>query len=321
MSLVSYVKTNWVSKITALSPTNLNKIEEGVDNVTTEVITHEADFIRQPGYGVTTGGTTAYLITLSPVPSALVDGMGISAKINATNTGAATINPNGLGAKTIKNPDGTDMIAGDLQAGGIYSLKYNSTTTNFILVGKGGGPNKAGSNTVFTVSTVDQAITKGYYPGNLIDGKVKGEANLTAGNIKSGVVIGAVTGNLLSLPTTVTAGYNTFYVASGGEVYDGAGEIKNDVIVTIGGTYRTQFDMRSGSAGYGCWGQIYVNGVARGTSQYTTLATDTTYTQDITVNAGDHIQLRGQAAAMKSSVCENFKLMINELIGYTVISG
>ncbi len=123
------------------------------------------------------------------------------------NTGASTINVNGLGAKAIKKPNGNDVSAGNLKAGSIYTLRYNST--NFILQGEGASgnatasdllsgktastdagdivgtmPNKVGSGTIITPSTSDIAIPQGYYGGVLADGKVKGDANLIAGNIK-----------------------------------------------------------------------------------------------------------------------------------------
>ncbi len=94
---------------------------------------HKADYIRQPGYATATGSANTYSITLNPAPTAYVDGMAISVKINVDNTGASTINVNGLGAKPIKKPNGNDVAAGNLKAGSIYTLRYNGT--NFILQG------------------------------------------------------------------------------------------------------------------------------------------------------------------------------------------
>lgn len=99
----------------------------------------KTDYVRTGGYAVTTGTPTAYAITLNPAPIAYVDGMGVTIKPLLTNTGASTLNVNGLGAKPIKNSDGTELSAGDLVSYGMYSLRYNSTTGNFILVNKGGG--------------------------------------------------------------------------------------------------------------------------------------------------------------------------------------
>ncbi len=102
------------------------------------VQTHLSDYVRQPGYGVTSGSANTYTLTLSPAPAAYVDGMGIVVKINAANTGASTINVNGLGAKAIVDGKGNALAAAKLRLNGTYSLKYNSTSGNFILQGEGG---------------------------------------------------------------------------------------------------------------------------------------------------------------------------------------
>lgn len=99
---------------------------------------HLSDYVRQPGYGVTSGSANTYTLTLSPAPAAYVDGMGIVVKINAANTGASTINVNGLGAKAIVDGKGNALAAAKLRLNGTYSLKYNSTSGNFILQGEGG---------------------------------------------------------------------------------------------------------------------------------------------------------------------------------------
>jgi hypothetical protein len=81
----------------------------------------------------------------------------------------------------------------------IAKLKASVPTAN-VLAGTtiasqaGTMPNKAGSGTVLTVSTSDQAIPKGYYGGASTDGKVKGEPALLASNILPTATIGGVTG-------------------------------------------------------------------------------------------------------------------------------
>jgi phage-related tail fiber protein len=97
---------------------------------------HLADYVKHPAYAVATGSANAYSVTLNPAPTSYVEGMAIAVKINVDNTGAATINVNGLGAKAIKKPNGNDVSAGNLKAGSIYTLRYNGA--NFILQGEGG---------------------------------------------------------------------------------------------------------------------------------------------------------------------------------------
>ncbi|QNU66912.1 hypothetical protein EHE19_019135 [Ruminiclostridium herbifermentans] len=106
-----------------------------IQSLKNSATTHLSDYVRQPGYGVTSGSVNTYTLTLSPAPTAYVDGMGIVVKINVANTGASTINVNGLGAKAIVDSKGKALTSGKLRLNGTYSLKYNSTTGNFILQG------------------------------------------------------------------------------------------------------------------------------------------------------------------------------------------
>ena len=112
--------------------------KDTVDAVQTNLNNHIADYARHPGYGVTGGSGNAYTVMLSPAPSAYTDGMGIVIKANRDNTGASTLNINGIGARPIKKPNGNDVAAGNIKNGGIYTLRYNATTGNFILQGEGG---------------------------------------------------------------------------------------------------------------------------------------------------------------------------------------
>jgi hypothetical protein len=99
-------------------------------------VSKTTDYVRQPGYG-TTSGTNTYTVTLSPAPTSLVDGLCIAIKIGITNTGAATLNVNSLGAKSIVKSDESAFASGDLVSGRIYTFRYNGTS--FILQGEGGG--------------------------------------------------------------------------------------------------------------------------------------------------------------------------------------
>ena len=69
-----------------------------------------------------------YTVTLStPTPTAYDKGFRIDLEVQVANTGASTINANGLGAKQIQNPDGTALAANTLLTGVIYPLIYNGT--------------------------------------------------------------------------------------------------------------------------------------------------------------------------------------------------
>lgn len=53
-----------------------------------------------------------------------------------TNTGAATLNISGLGAKVVRRVDGSDVAAGDLVAGVIYIAIYNGSEFRLLSITK-----------------------------------------------------------------------------------------------------------------------------------------------------------------------------------------
>lgn len=81
-------------------------------------------------YGVA-AGTDTYTVTLTPAPTAYAAGNAYLVKFTNANTGAATINVNALGAKSIVKGATTALVAGDIPAGRIALLVYDGT--NFLL--------------------------------------------------------------------------------------------------------------------------------------------------------------------------------------------
>lgn len=76
------------------------------------------------------GANDTYTATLVPTPAALVTGERYRFKANTANTGACTINFNGLGAKAIKKAAGgitTDLADNDIRAGQWIDLVYDGT--------------------------------------------------------------------------------------------------------------------------------------------------------------------------------------------------
>lgn len=87
-------------------------------------------------YGADTGAANAYVVTLIPVPSGYVAGMGVVFKAAHANTGASTLNVNGLGAKSIVKNGSVALAGGEIAAGQIIYVKYDGT--NFQIIGGGG---------------------------------------------------------------------------------------------------------------------------------------------------------------------------------------
>jgi hypothetical protein len=83
-------------------------------------------------YGTSSTAANTYAVDLTPVPTSYTAGMLISVKFTNHNTGAATINVNSLGAKSIKNTDGSSLSAYDIYDGMVAVLLYDGT--NFQLI-------------------------------------------------------------------------------------------------------------------------------------------------------------------------------------------
>ncbi len=80
-------------------------------------------------YAVATGAGTAYLITLSPTPTAYAAGQTFRFKSPAANIGTSpTLNVNGLGAKNIlKLAGSTSPAVGDIGNGQVITVIYDGT--------------------------------------------------------------------------------------------------------------------------------------------------------------------------------------------------
>ena len=88
------------------------------------------------GAATSGGGSNNYTLT-SPSGHALtayVDGLTVGFQANHTNSGAATLNVDGLGAIDLRTPDGAAIPASAITNGGRYIATYNSGATVFQLV-------------------------------------------------------------------------------------------------------------------------------------------------------------------------------------------
>lgn len=106
-------------------------------------------------YAVDTGVVNAYVVSLSPAPTAYVDGMDVFMRPANTNTASSTINVNSLGIREIFINSGDTVAAGGITAGGITHLKYNGT--NFRIVGEGNVGYKNKANTWISPQSLNGA--------------------------------------------------------------------------------------------------------------------------------------------------------------------
>lgn len=75
----------------------------------------------------TAAGTDTYTVTLNPVIDAIDTGVPFLVKFGITNTGAATLNLNGLGAKSLVKDASTALVAGDIVVDKYYVGVYDGT--------------------------------------------------------------------------------------------------------------------------------------------------------------------------------------------------
>ncbi len=85
-------------------------------------------------YAADAEASDAYAITLSPAPAAYAAGQQFIFKANTANTGAASLNVNALGAKTIKKLTDQDLATGDIEAGSIVEVVYDGTNMQMVSV-------------------------------------------------------------------------------------------------------------------------------------------------------------------------------------------
>lgn len=78
-------------------------------------------------YGEDAEASDAYVISLDPTIYSYVTGQIVTFKANTANTGAATINVDGLGAVDIKKNYNEDLATGDILADQIVMLIYDGT--------------------------------------------------------------------------------------------------------------------------------------------------------------------------------------------------
>lgn len=152
-------------------------------------------------YATTSGTANAYTVVFSPAPTSYSDGLCITVKIHAANTGNCTINVNSMGARAIRRANGAELKVGALVTGAIYTLRYNTTTGNFQLQGEGGDqsePSFSGYYPIASGSTLN--------PNDLVEFTTDGKAKKTVATFISGSPQGTNLGTMLN-----SANYSRVY--------------------------------------------------------------------------------------------------------------
>lgn len=105
-----------------------------VNDAAREVMAAVARQYKDMNGSLATGGTgNAYTLTTNTGHAALADIGLVVFRADRANTGAVTLNVDGLGAKSVR-ADGAALASGDITANALYSAAYNSNTDTFDLL-------------------------------------------------------------------------------------------------------------------------------------------------------------------------------------------
>ena len=143
-------------------------------------------------------GTNTLTCTLSPAIAAYTDIMAVRGRIANDNTGAVTLNLNGVGAKNVVKVDGTALVAGDLQQNDTITVAFDSTNNRFQLQSPNAALTRNGNNAparadVASAGTVDlDAVVTNYV-------RITGTTTITAITLTDGRVRDVVFGGALTL--------------------------------------------------------------------------------------------------------------------------
>lgn len=108
-----------------------------IDATNTQISKAAANYAAVSTYYTDSGSANAYVLSSIgnfESPDAYYDGMEIRFRAGNANTGASTVNVNGLGIKTIKKSDNsTDPLAGDVSTDKDVFARYDSSSGFFVL--------------------------------------------------------------------------------------------------------------------------------------------------------------------------------------------
>jgi hypothetical protein len=105
-------------------------------------------------YAIDSGVANNYVVTY-PIPVlSLQDGLEVAFKASNTNTSSSTLNVSGLGSSTIYNYAHSPLMGGEIGAGGIVSVVYNSSLPGWLLLESTNGASQLPANSYVQSSPV-----------------------------------------------------------------------------------------------------------------------------------------------------------------------
>ncbi|QPA60704.1 glycine-rich domain-containing protein [Lysinibacillus sphaericus] len=135
-----------------------------IANANTKLDTHINDIVNHVYYGKDVGNAANSKVITIPVtvPVNYPDGLAVSFRNAVTNTGPVILQVNSRANITVVNSKGAGMVAGDMVAGLIYTVRYNATRSAFQLQGESGVTSPTnGSQTFSTPGTYSFTVPTG----------------------------------------------------------------------------------------------------------------------------------------------------------------
>ena len=112
---------------------NSSTVASGDDVLASQYNNLRKDSLQNAGdYATATGSSNAFAISIDSQISAYDEGQVFKFKANHTIDGSATLNVNGIGAKTIKHTDGTNLDTNDIVNNQISEVIYDGTSFQLI---------------------------------------------------------------------------------------------------------------------------------------------------------------------------------------------
>lgn len=186
-------------------------------------------------FASTSTGTDSYAITLSPAHTAYEVGREYIFKADVANSGSASLNVDGLGAKTLKKNSTSDLSSNDILAGAIIVCIYDGTYMQIV-----GGIN---GYTIFVAGTSGETLASNdlVYLKSSDNKWYKGVDGTDSWNVSHIVYTGASLGNeaiiiplngRIPLSTAVSAN-TTYYRSSTGTLTSTKPSLSSSSIVPI----------------------------------------------------------------------------------------
>lgn len=205
-------------------------------------------------YAADSAANDSYAITVLPVPLTYLIGMEYTFKANTSNTGACSLNVNGLGAKAIKKNVSQDLDDNDIIAGQMVRVKYDGT--NFqLMTNRAQTKIKIGANTATALDYASNTSTTITHNLGVIPKIVRVVAtrNAPGGNNRESLSVGVATINTVTGAVEaqqVSVSTDTGPHASFGGIV-GIGASGAYMGGSLSGVTSTQFTITFGGTGYG----------------------------------------------------------------------